>query len=140
MIDVSGLGMRVVVAGNVLYTNLCSKLAELISSPVVKQQDFHFFGWIADRLGGHDRGPHHMQRFVVGGYQHIYSGPIGRVADERQWGAIQRAKSLEIAENQGTESKEFRGQEKQDGDRVPSVDVARTCESIPRLNHAPIAV
>src|SRR5579862_8209665 len=97
MIDVSGLGMHVVVTGDVLYANLFGEPAELLPSPVVEQQDPHLFGWIADRFGGHDRGPHHVKGFVVSWHQDIHCWPIGRISGKGQWKPLQGAKSLEIS-------------------------------------------
>src|SRR5579862_1904673 len=140
MINVSGLRVCIVVARDVLNAGLLREFPKLISPPIIEQQHAQLIRRIIERRGGKHCALYNVQRLVVRGDEDIHGGPFRRISFQRKGRTLQRAEGLEISEDQRYECEEFRSQKEQDKCSVPSVDVACTVDTLPGLDHAPIAV
>src|SRR5579863_1011580 len=123
MIDVSCLGMRVVIARYVSHTDERGKIAKLNAPPVIEQKDPHLIGRIIHRHRRDYGALDDVQRFVVCGDQNIDSWPILGVAVEWERTPLQRSQSLKVPQNQCGEREELGNKKQQDKNGVPAMDV-----------------
>jgi len=108
VVEVAGLGVLVVGAGDVAAADRLRELAELLALAVVEQPDAHLVGRPVDRHRRQHRGAHDRHRLVVGGYVDVDRGPGRRVLGQRHRLAPERPRRLRVAEHQHGHGVDFR--------------------------------
>ncbi|MDT4850786.1 hypothetical protein FQZ97_849460 [compost metagenome] len=121
MVQVARLGAPVVVAVDVADPDLLGELAELLAGTVVQHEDPELVPWPVEAQGGHDRGAHHREVFVVGGDQEVDARPQALVVRQRQHRPAQRPDALHEAQDQHQPGVGFGQQQGQPQDQVQAV-------------------
>src|SRR5476649_2405675 len=99
-VEVTGLGMLIVVAGDVVDTDLLAENPELLPTSVIEDMHPQLGLWPVDGLGGEHDQFDDAQGFVIRGYKDVYRRPlIGRLL-QNLWLAVQRPGCLDIAKYQ----------------------------------------
>ncbi len=117
-IDVAGLGMRVIGAGDVVDADLGAERAKLVATAVVQQMDGDLAGRPIDHAGRQHGGAHHRQRLVVGRDEHVHAGPQALVGRQRHRLAVERPQHLEIAQHQDHEGIQLGAKQAQAEDEI----------------------
>ncbi len=141
VIDVSCLGIAVVLPRDVSDARLFGERPELLPPAVVEDVDMQLVRRPVDVHRGQRRAASHAERLRVGGNQQIHRRPVVRVVRKRHWRAPQRPQHLHIAEGQHHKGKALRQQQQTDEDRVQQAPVR--CRVAQERNHggdAPKAV
>ena len=99
-VDVAGLGVLGVRAGNVGGAHLFAEHPKFIAAAVIEHVDVQFvFGPVQFQRRQHG-GPHHFHRLVVGRHIDIDGGPVIRILRQRHRLAVQRPEDLEKTQQQ----------------------------------------
>ena len=114
VVDVAGLGLGVVAAGDVADAGFDGELAELFAVAVVEDVDVEFVGGPVDVEGGERGVADDAERLVVGGDEEVDFGPVLGIVRQGDGGAAQGPDGLQKAEIEDAESVGFRAEE-QDG-------------------------
>ena len=133
-IDVTGLGVAVVVARDVGHAHGIAELTELGAPAVVEHVDLDLVARPVDGLRGQHRRAHHRHRLVVGRDEQVDGRPLGRVRGQRRGLAAQRPGGLDVAQQQHDEGVEL-GHEQADAQHQVD-DVVH----VHRLGDAPVGV
>ncbi len=99
-VDVAGLGVVVVGAGDVVHPDFLAERAEFLAAAVIEQVDLQLAGRPVHHRRRQHGGAHHRQRFVVGGDEHVHRRPQRLVLGQRQRTPVQWPGDLEVAEHQ----------------------------------------
>ena len=133
-VDVAGLGVLVVGAGDVRDTDRLAEHAELFAPPVVQHEDVDLVARPVDGLRGKHRRAHHRQWLVVGRDEDVDGRPDCRVGRHGYGLAAERPSGLDIAEQQHDEGVDLRHQQTR-----AEHDLERAVHGH-RLGHAPVHV
>ena len=100
VVQVAGLGVQVVAAGDVADAAFGCEITELVPPAVIEQEYTQFFRRPVDR----DRAEHgcadDRHRFVVGGDKHVHRWPQGRIVGHRDRLALEWPKGLHVPEHE----------------------------------------
>jgi hypothetical protein len=100
IVQVAGLGVQVVVAGDVADAAFGGELAEFLAPAVIEQVDADLLGRPVHRDGAQHGGAHDRHRLVVGRDIHVDGRPQRDVVRHRDRLALQRPERLHVAEHQ----------------------------------------
>ena len=98
VVQVAGLGVQVVRAGDVAHPGTLGERLETFPPAVIKHVDAYLVGGIIQVLRRQHRVADHLQAFVVGGDIDVHGGPQAGVVRQRHQLAFQRPERLQIAE------------------------------------------
>ena len=140
MIDIAGLGMRVLVACEVTHPNSSRKIAELFAPSIIEYDYLQLVVRIIKSECSKDSCPYYAKRLIVRRYKNVHRGPVSWITSQGHRTAPERAKRLKISKYKRDECVEFRKQEDDDENRIPLMVMPGTCDSFIRLDHAVIAV
>ena len=99
-VKVTGLGVEVVVAANVVHADLAAEVAEVVAAAVVQHVDTQLVLGPVHCLGGEDGQFYDAQRFVISGDEHVDRRPLFGLGLQPHWRATQRPGGLHVAEDQ----------------------------------------
>ncbi len=100
MVEVAGLGVAVVAAGDVVDPGLGGERAELRAPAVIEQVDAQLVRRPVQAQRRIHGVPHQRQFLVVGGDQHVHGRPVARIGRQRRRLALQRPRHLHVAQHQ----------------------------------------
>ena len=90
MVEVAGLGMLVIGAGDIVDAHFISKGLEAWAVAVIEQVDAQLVFWPVETQGRVDRATGHGQLLVVGRDQQIHHRPLLSVRGQLRRFAVQR--------------------------------------------------
>ncbi|MNM59018.1 hypothetical protein D3C81_702620 [compost metagenome] len=107
LVEVAGLGMLIVVAGDVVDPDLLTENLEFFPASVVEHVHPQFALGPVDGLGGKHYQFDDAQRFVIGGNEDIYRRPFsGRLLQKLRC-AVQRPGGLYVTEDEDEQGIQF---------------------------------
>ncbi len=98
VVQVAGLGVVVLLPGDVAHPGPGGEGGERLAATVVEQIDVHLVRRVLQLLGGQHRIHHHRQFLVVGGDVNVHGGPVRQVLRHRHDGPLQRMQRLDVTE------------------------------------------
>src|SRR5690606_12840376 len=96
VIEVSGFGMKIVIARYVPTARFIRELTEFLTPAIVQEPDAQLVLGIVDAQRTQDRDSHYRQRFIVSGYIEINRWPDRGVLGKWLRLALQRPRGLQI--------------------------------------------
>ena len=99
-VQVAGLGVLVVAAGEIACAGLLTKALEHVSAAIVEYMDAQLVRGPVHRLRCQHRPANHVERLVVGWYEDVNGRPQPGVGGKRFGLAPQRQRGLHIAQQQ----------------------------------------
>ncbi len=108
VVQVAGLGVRVVRANDVARTTAFGEVAERAAAAVVEDVDAQPVARPVDRLSREHGGPDNLQVLVIRRNIHVDARPVRRIGRQRHRLALQRPDGLDVAQRQHDDGVEFR--------------------------------
>jgi hypothetical protein len=133
-VEVAGLGMQVVAAGEVAHAAGLAELPELLAAAVVEQVDPQLVDRPVHRLGRQHRAAHHIQRLVVGRNEDVDGGPQAAVLGQGHRLALERHRRLQVTQQQDGQRVEL-GQQ-----QAPAEHAADHVVEVQRAGQPPVHV
>ncbi|KAG1088401.1 hypothetical protein G6F40_013506 [Rhizopus arrhizus] len=118
MVEIAGLGMAVVGAGDVVHPGALGEGTELLALAVIEDVDAQFVRRPVQAHRGVHGMPYQRQIFVVGGNQHVHRRPLPHVGRQRRRSPAQRPGDLHVAQHQHQPGVGFRSQQDPAADQV----------------------
>ncbi len=118
VVEIAGLGMAVIGAGDVVDPGALSECAEFFALSIIEDVDAQLVGRPVQAHRCVHGVPHQRQVFVVGGNQHIHRRPLADVGRQRRRAAAQRPRHLHVAQHQHQPGIGFRRQQHHATDQV----------------------
>ena len=122
-IDITGLGVQVIVARHVADAGFFSEVPELFAATVVEDVDVELADGPVDIHRGKGGVFDDVERLVVGGDEEVDDRPLRGIVGQRHRDAAQRPEGLKVAEEEDGAGVSFGGQQKTDEEGVETVPV-----------------
>ena len=141
VVDIAGLGLEVIAAGDVADAGFDGKLAELFAVAVVEDVDVEPVGRPVNVERGEGGVAYDAEGLVVGGNEQVDFGPVVGIVGQGDGRAAQGPDGLQEAEVEDAEGVGFRAEEQDDEEDVDGTPFgAGILEEGEDAAHAPPAV
>src|SRR5436309_15540904 len=127
MIDIAGLGMRVLVACEVTHPNSSRKIAELFAPSIIEYDYLQLVVRIMKSECSKDSCPDYAKRLIVRRYKNVHRGPVSWITKQMNRTAAERAKREKRCKYKRDECVGVGKHEDDDAHRIRLMGLSGTC-------------